>query len=94
MRNEAIAAGLRLEAADNYWKPQDLERAPYKSLASMWHLLEQFPMRRLSYKGNENTSHRLDLFFLLNICFHLNFLKGRIEERAVRSLPDRRSMPP
>ena len=63
MRNEVIAAGLRLKTADNYWKSQDLDRVPYKSLAFLWHLLEQFPIRRLSYKGNENTSRRLDLCF-------------------------------
>jgi hypothetical protein len=64
MRNEAIMAGLRLRAGDNNWKSQDLDRDPYNSLGFMWHLLEQFPIRRLSYKGNESTSRRSDIFCL------------------------------
>lgn len=58
MRNEAIMAGLHLKAADINWKSKDLERSPTPSLGAIWQILEQFPVRRLSYKGHHSVSRR------------------------------------
>ncbi|KZP19875.1 hypothetical protein FIBSPDRAFT_703711, partial [Athelia psychrophila] len=56
MRNEAIMAGLRLKATDIKWKLTDLERDLTPSLGAIWKILEQLPVRRLSYKGHHTTS--------------------------------------
>ncbi|KZP16557.1 hypothetical protein FIBSPDRAFT_698925, partial [Athelia psychrophila] len=58
MRNEATVAGLHLRAADINWKLTDLERDPTPSLGAIWQILEQFPVRRLSYKGHHSATSR------------------------------------
>ncbi|KZP16568.1 hypothetical protein FIBSPDRAFT_831804 [Athelia psychrophila] len=58
MRNEAIIAGLHLGAADINWKLTDLERDPTPSLGAISNILEQFPIRRLSYKGHHDDTSR------------------------------------
>ncbi|KZP22020.1 hypothetical protein FIBSPDRAFT_859870 [Athelia psychrophila] len=58
MRNEAIMAGLHLEATDIKWKLTDLEHHTTPPLGAIWEILEHFPIKRLSYKGNQSTSRR------------------------------------
>ncbi|KZP02807.1 hypothetical protein FIBSPDRAFT_769953, partial [Athelia psychrophila] len=49
MRNEAIMAGLHLKATDIKWKLTDLEHHTTPPLSVFWKILEQLPVRRLSY---------------------------------------------
>ncbi|KZP19841.1 hypothetical protein FIBSPDRAFT_743308 [Athelia psychrophila] len=58
MRNQAIMAGLHLKAADITWKLTDLERDPKPSLGVIWKVLEYFPVKRLSYKGDQDATTR------------------------------------
>ncbi|KZP19845.1 hypothetical protein FIBSPDRAFT_743285 [Athelia psychrophila] len=58
MRNEATMAGLRLEAADVNWKMINLKRDPTPPLSGIWNVLEQFPIRRLSYQGHHSATTR------------------------------------
>ncbi|KZP16495.1 hypothetical protein FIBSPDRAFT_748573 [Athelia psychrophila] len=63
MRNEAIMAGLHLEATDIKWKLTDLEHHTTPPLSTIWKILEHLPIKRLSYKGNQSTSRRFGSCF-------------------------------
>ncbi|KZP22037.1 hypothetical protein FIBSPDRAFT_490488 [Athelia psychrophila] len=59
MRNEAMAAGLRLKAVDRNWTAVNLGHPLTNSLGPLWKIVEQFPLRRLSYKGHISVISRL-----------------------------------
>ncbi|KZP16537.1 hypothetical protein FIBSPDRAFT_698570, partial [Athelia psychrophila] len=57
----SITAGLLFKGVDvnlMKWTLIDFEQDVMPSLGGMWNVLEQFPVRRLSYKGRHSTSRR------------------------------------